>query len=144
MRKYTLFTDGASRGNPGASGIGAIAFDEHNASLFEYSCFLGEKTNNYAEYMAVLAGLKKLKKKLKTLSNISVEIRLDSELIARQLKGEYQIKEQSLQPLFIAIHNFCIKEKISPQYTHIPREKNERADTLANKGIDDGIPCEGI
>jgi len=133
---YTIYTDGASRGNPGPAGSGAIGYCENGAEMFRVSKFLGNKTNNQAEYEAVFLGLVELKKRAKDIKDVVVEIKMDSELVARQIKGEYQVKEPTLFPLYISIHNFIVKEKPSIIVTHIPREENKEADKLANIGID--------
>jgi len=133
---YTIYTDGASRGNPGPAGCGAIGYCENGAEMFRVSKFLGNKTNNQAEYEAVFLGLVELKKRAKDITDVVIEIKMDSELVARQIKGEYQVKEPTLFPLYIAIHNFIVKEKPSMVITHIPREENKEADKLANLGVD--------
>ena len=139
METYTVFTDGGARGNPGPAGAGAIIFNENGETLKEVSSFLGERTNNWAEYEAVIIGLEALKKIVgkEKRKNISVEVKLDSELIARQLSGIYQIKEESLFPQYIKVHNMRVKEFPNITFTHIPREKNKEADRLANVAMDD-------
>jgi ribonuclease HI len=102
-----IFTDGGSRGNPGLAGAGAVLFDEKGALLKEGSKFLGTMTNNEAEYEAVLLGLSLAKAhfgKVK-LKELSLEVCLDSELVARQLSLRYQVKEPRLFPYFVAISN---------------------------------------
>ena len=138
METYTVFTDGGARGNPGPAGAGAIIFNENGETLKEVSSFLGERTNNWAEYEAVVIGLEALKKIVgkEKRKNISVEVKLDSELIARQLSGIYQIKEESLFPQYIKVHNMRVKEFPNITFTHIPREKNKEADRLANEAMD--------
>jgi ribonuclease HI len=140
MRKITIFTDGGARGNPGPAGAGAVIFDEKNTILAEISEYVGEKTNNYAEYSAVVLALEALKKKIpkKERKQVSVRVRMDSELIARQLSGQYQIKEPTLFPFFIAIHNMCVSEFPNIIFTHVPRGENKHADRLANEAMDRG------
>jgi len=138
--KLTLFTDGGARGNPGLAGAGALVVDERGNPLKEISEFLGTRTNNWAEYQAVILGLEAIKKIVPGASrkDLVVEIKMDSELIARQLSGVYQIKEPSLFPQFIAVHNMIVKDFPRITFTHIPRERNKEADRLANQAMDKG------
>lgn len=139
MEKIIIYTDGGSRGNPGPAGIGAVIVNEKGKILKEYSNFLGVKTNNEAEYEAVIFGLKKIKALLgkEKIKNTEIEFRLDSQLIARQLNGQYKIEEERLFPLFIKIWN--LKMGFGPIiFTEIPREQNKEADRLANQAMDEG------
>jgi ribonuclease HI len=138
--KYIIYTDGGSRGNPGPSGAGAVIQDEKGTVLKESIKYTGEQTNNFAEYEAVVLGLEELKKivKEKDRKNIKIEIRMDSELIQRQLKGEYQIKVENLFGQYIKVHNMQVKHFPNITFTHIPREKNSHADKLANDAMDKG------
>jgi ribonuclease HI len=138
METWTCHTDGGARGNPGPSGIGVV-IDAPNGERTELSKYLGNGTNNFAEYAAVVLALQELKKKLGTRStNVAIEIRLDSELVKKQLSGEYQIKEASLVPQFIEIHNLRVSAFPHITFIHIPREKNKDADRLANEAMDRG------
>lgn len=136
--KYTIYTDGGSRGNPGIAGAGAVILNDQNEVLREVSKFIGEQTNNYAEYEAVILGLKELKKIVpeKERKNVNVEIKVDSELIQKQLSNEYQIKVENLFSQFIKVHNIMVKDFPNIIFTHIPREQNEKADRLANEAMD--------
>ena len=138
MEKMILHTDGGSRGNPGLSGAGVVVLDEKGEILKEGNTFLGVMTNNEAEYRALLFGLETIKKLFgKTkIRDLKIEVRLDSELICRQLNGEYQIKEERLVPLFIKIWNLRIADFKNLCFKHIPREKNVLADKLANEAMD--------
>lgn len=135
----TIYTDGGARGNPGPAGAGAVVIDEHGKVLKEISKFLGKQTNNWAEYEAVILGLQTLKTLVKkeNRKKLSVEVKLDSELVARQMSGIYQIKEETLFPQFIKIHNLCITDFPDIVFTHIPRAQNKNADRLANEAMDD-------
>ncbi len=137
MEKVICYTDGGARGNPGPAGAGVFITEENGKPLAEVSQFLGNATNNFAEYAAVLLALRTLKKKYgaKTKS-MAFEIRLDSELIERQLSYRYQIKEPGLVPQFMEIHNFRVKDFPNLTFTHIPRAKNREADRLANVAMD--------
>ncbi len=137
-RKIIIYTDGGARGNPGPAGAGAYITDEAGKEIKGVSKFLGVRTNNYAEYEAVILGLSELKKIIskEERKNISIEIRMDSELVQRQLSGKYQIKEESLFPLFIKIWNMKVADFPEISFIHIPREKNKEADRLANEAMD--------
>lgn len=132
MPKYLLYTDGAARGNPGPAGAGAYICDEGGDVVAEIAEYVGETTNNVAEYRALLAGLKKLVE----LGALDVEIRADSELMVRQIQGRYRVKHPNLQPLFAQA--VALLKKI-PGYSikHVVREENKEADRLANQAIDD-------
>ena len=137
MQKIILHTDGGARGNPGPAGVGVVIKDEDGTTRKELSKFLGHQTNNFAEYEAVILGLEGVKKIFGTAKckELSIEIRMDSELVARQLSGKYQIKEPTLFPQFIKIHNLRVSTFPHITFTHIPREKNKEADRLANEAM---------
>lgn len=138
MEKIVIYTDGGSRGNPGPAGTGVIIADAKGKIMKEYSNFIGIKTNNEAEYEAIIFGLQKIKALLgkEKIKNMEIEIKTDSQLAARQLSGKYKIEEERLFPLFIKIWN--LKMNFGPiKFTEIPREKNKKADTLANEAMDE-------
>ena len=130
-KKLIIYTDGGARGNPGPAGIGAVIYDEHNNIVSEISDYIGHATNNQAEYRAVIAALEKVRE----LNPEEVIFYLDSELVVKQLKGEYRVKNRDLAPLFIRIHNLKLEIK-KVDFFHIPREQNKIADRLANKAMD--------
>lgn len=139
MEKIIAYTDGGSRGNPGPAGIGIQIQDESGKVLSEVAQFLGNATNNFAEYTAVMVALQTLKAQFgKNTKDMQFEIRLDSELVKKQLNSEYQIKEPGLVPFFIEIHNMRVASFPNLMFTHIPREKNKEADRLANEAMDRG------
>lgn len=131
-QKIVVYVDGGSRGNPGPSAIGVVVAGK------EYGEYLGVKTNNQAEYLAVIFALKKIRQLLgrKKTKETEVEIRMDSELVARQLGGRYKIQEPELKPLFVDVHNlkFDFKKVV---FKYIPREENKAADKLVNKVLDE-------
>lgn len=137
-KKFIVHTDGGSRGNPGPSAIGVVICDESGRKIKEYGQKLEDiSTNNEAEYEAVIFALKKIKQlfgKDKT-AEMQVEFRLDSELVASQLNGDYKVSEERMQILFMKIWNlkFDFKKLI---FKSIPREKNRRADELVNQALD--------
>ncbi len=133
MTKVIIFTDGGARGNPGPAGIGAVIYDENKKVIAEISEYLGVATNNQAEYKALIAAITRAK----SLGASELDCFLDSELVVKQLKREYKVKNKDLAPLFLMIHNLSLDfKKIS--YTHIPRERNKEADRLANEAMDRG------
>ena len=127
-----LFTDGASRGNPGEAGAGSVLFGGDGQELAARSYYLGQCTNNVAEYKALIMGLQSVLE----LDCGKVEIYLDSQLIVRQIQGSYKVKHPTLKPLFIQVNALLAKIN-SWTVAHVPREQNKRADALANKGIDE-------
>ena len=129
--KVTIFSDGGARGNPGPAGIGAVLTDESEQTVAEVSEYIGETTNNQAEYRALLAGLEKAKE----LGATDVSCFLDSELVVNQLNRKYKVKDKDLAPLFVQIHNLTIQIG-SVTFQHVPREKNTHAGALVNKAID--------
>ncbi|PIP27844.1 MAG: hypothetical protein COX29_04330 [Candidatus Moranbacteria bacterium CG23_combo_of_CG06-09_8_20_14_all_35_22] len=131
--KIVMFTDGGSRGNPGPAGIG-IYVETLDKKFGEY---IGETTNNVAEYSALIYGLKKLKQLLgkdKT-KQYEIECNLDSELIVKQMNHEYKIKDENVQKNFIEIWNLMLDFK-NVIFKHIPREENSVADALVNEALD--------
>lgn len=132
--EFFIYTDGASRGNPGEAGVGAVIADTRGRTVKELKCFLGMATNNVAEYRAVILALEKALQ----LGAVSVNVNLDSELVVRQLRGEYRVREPNLKILHrqtLEILNRFLKYSIH----YIPREENRRADQLANEAIDQRI-----
>lgn len=139
MRKITCYTDGGSRGNPGVSGAGVVVKDENGKTLKEVSEFLGNGTNNFAEYAAVILALRTLKQMFgKETREMKFDICLDSELVKKQLSGEYQIKEPGLVPQFIEVNNMRVTHFPHLTFTHVSREENQMADRLANDAMDNG------
>jgi len=129
--KYIVHTDGAARGNPGPAAIGVVIEDEEGRTVYEASRALGVRTNNEAEYQALITALEYLK----DLRPAEVEFRLDSELVVKQIGGQYKVKEPRLQALHgqvIMLLNAVKKFK----FRHVRREDNARADELANEALD--------
>lgn len=138
MKKITIYTDGGSRGNPGKAAIGVVFCNERDQIIKKYGECIGDNlTNNDAEYSAVIFALKKFKalfgKAIATTSD--VEIRADSELVVKQLNGEYRLQDPKIQQFFIEIWNLKFDFK-SVKFKHIPREKNKEADRLVNEALD--------
>ncbi len=137
--KYIAYTDGGARGNPGPAGSGAAIYSESGEVLREAHLALGRATNNFAEYSAVILALETLKKIIPEArrKESEIEIRMDSELVARQMGGMYEIKEPTLFPLFIKVHNLMVKSFPKTKFVHVPREKNKHADALSNVAMDE-------
>ena len=129
--RLTIFTDGGARGNPGPAGIGVLIEDEEGNTVLEHSRYLGEATNNQAEYQAVIDALEHAKGR----GVDELEFRLDSELVVRQINGDYRVKDQELAKLFLKVWNLRNSfRKVT--FAHIRREQNKRADRLANEAMD--------
>ena len=138
MRKIIIYIDGGSRGNPGPAAIGVVFCNEKGQCFKRYSEYLGENlTNNEAEYQAVIFALQKFKALFgkELAKNTDIEIKSDSELLIRQLKGEYKILDLKIQPLFLKIWNLKIDFK-KIKFSLISREKNKEADRLANEALE--------
>ena len=123
--------DGAARGNPGPAGCGAVIADENGAIVKELSRYLGHATNNVAEYEALLMGLEALLR----MGRKSVVVQSDSELLVRQLNGQYRVKDEKLKVLFQRVAAL-LSQFSSYRIVHVRRELNKLADRLANQGID--------
>jgi len=138
MKKIIIYTDGGSRGNPGKAAIGAVFCNEKDQKIRDYAEFLGDNiTNNEAEYSAVIIALKKFKALFgkELAKNSDIEIRADSELVVKQLGGEYKVLEPKIQQLFLEVWNLKFDFK-NVKFKLIPREKNKEADRLVNEALD--------
>lgn len=136
MLKLIIFTDGASRGNPGLAGAGFIVFDQKNQELNQEAFFLGEKTNNEAEYFALLRSLAWLKNFLVKEKVQEVEWRLDSKLVVEQVNKRWKIKEKRLKLLVEKVWQYLASFDFTYRLIYISREDNQAADQLANQAID--------
>ncbi|KKS31307.1 hypothetical protein A2380_03005 [candidate division WWE3 bacterium RIFOXYB1_FULL_43_24] len=129
--KYQMNTDGGARGNPGPSAIGVVIRNEKKEKIFELGTYIGKATNNQAEYAALIEGLKAaLERKISHL-----DCRLDSELIVKQLKGEYRVKNIDLKTLWLTARELASRFK-EIEFSHVLRENNQDADLLVNKALD--------
>ncbi len=129
--KLILHTDGGARGNPGPAGIGVVINDEKGAELKAIGEAIGDGTNNQAEYKALLKGMTEAV----AMGADQITCYLDSELVVKQLRGEYKIKEPGLQILASEALRLTAKFK-SVEFKHVPREENARADELYNNALD--------
>jgi ribonuclease HI len=138
-----LFSDGGSRGNPGQAAIAAILEDPLKGEVLQqHAERIGVETNNVAEYRALIEGLKMAKR----FQPARLICHLDSELVVRQLNGQYQVKMETLKPFFQEIQSLA-EDFNDVVFTHIPREDNYRADALVNKVLDElkqGSAARGI
>ncbi|MGH3049202.1 MAG: reverse transcriptase-like protein, partial [Gaiellaceae bacterium] len=143
-RRLIVEADGGSRGNPGPAGYGAVVLDASTHELLrEESEFLGVKTNNFAEYNGLLAGLRAAHA---IDPSARVEVRMDSRLVVEQMSGRWQVKHPDLRPLVREAASLA-SSLGSVSYTWIPRERNKLADALANKAMDAGTgraPRSGV
>ena len=142
--KITIHTDGGARGNPGPAAIGVVIEALRQAQgkaviewKKEYGEYIGETTNNEAEYKAVIFALKKLKQLIGSdkCGASSVEFLIDSELIVKQLNKEYKLKDKNIQNFFIEIWNLTF-DFGGVSFQHIPREENTDADRIVNQVLD--------
>lgn len=134
MKKIKVFTDGGSRGNPGQASYGFVILDEKGKLIYEEGKYIGVTTNNVAEYSGVLEALKYVKKNL-AHEALSIELFADSRLVVEQLSGRFKVKSPHLKPMIEQIKILAF-EFGGISYTHIPREKNFRADCLVNLALD--------
>ncbi len=134
--KLIINTDGGSRGNPGPAGIGAVLKNEKGDIVDEVSEYIGEATNNQAEYLAVVSALEHaLEHALEQSKEYELEFILDSELIVKQVNREYKVKNKELAPLFMKVYNLS-QQFGKVTFRHVPREMNKEADTLVNQALD--------
>lgn len=139
MSHFTIHADGGSRGNPGPSGAGAMIRDHLGSSVASVSQFLGTKTNNYAEYEAVILALETLAKLIGAgkVSATEVEVKMDSELVVKQMKGVYKVKHPTMKAQYARlIHAAGMFKDVT--FSHVPRAQNSDADALANEAMDRG------
>ncbi|MDD5428650.1 MAG: ribonuclease HI family protein [Candidatus Omnitrophica bacterium] len=129
-KKFFLYADGGARGNPGPAGIGAVILDSNKKKIKELYKYIGETTNNNAEYNALISALEEAC----SLGADEVVVNLDSELIVKQLNGEYKVKSADIKPLFEKAIE-ALKKFRSFEIRHIDRSENKEADKLVNKAI---------
>lgn len=132
--RLRVYSDGAARGNPGPSGAGAVLVEPNGQVVDRLGKFLGVQTNNYAEYMGLLIGLRRAAH----LGVREIEVYADSELMIRQLGGRYQVKSPTLKPLYdeaVRLLNDFSRVKL----VHVPREMNVAADEMSNRAIDERL-----
>lgn len=129
--KLITYSDGGARGNPGPAGAGGVVQTPEEEVLAEVSEYLGETTNNIAEYKALILTLQKASR----FASKSLEVRADSELMVKQLRGEYKVKNEGLKPLYLQVKDLLSHYK-NVTVKHVYRSDNKRADELANEAMD--------
>jgi ribonuclease HI len=136
--KLIIYSDGGSRGNPGPAAVGVVVQNDQGQVLKQYGEAIGQATNNEAEYQAAIFALKKIKQVFgKTkMKQAKIQMRLDSELVVKQLNHQYKIEEPGLQPLFLAIWNLMM-DFGQVSFSAVPRAKNRAADRLVNQALDE-------
>lgn len=132
MTKVLIYTDGGSRNNPGPAGAGAV-ITQNGKILAEISKYLGERTNNFAEYEAIILALQKVCEL--SLESEPIEIRADSKLAIEQLSGNWKVKNANVRKQFVKVQKL-LETFNDIKFIHIPREKNKEADALANLAMD--------
>ena len=137
FQKVIIYIDGGSRNNPGPAAFGVVFTKENGEILKKYSQYIGEATNNEAEYQGLIFALKKAKALFgkERIKSLPIEVRSDSELLIKQMKGEYKIKNPKIQSLFLKAWNLKVDFK-NLVFSLIPREMNKEADRLVNEALD--------
>lgn len=131
-----MFTDGAARGNPGPAGLGVVIEDDQGLRLRGLCRYIGKATNNQAEYLAIIEGLRAVEE----LKPERLEVFLDSKLVVEQIAGRFRVKNGALAPL----HHQAVEllgRFAQVDVNHVPRERNRGADALANRAIDEYKPA---
>ena len=132
--KARLFTDGGARGNPGPAAYGYVLEAEDGTVIASHGEAIGVATNNVAEYSGLIAGLRKAIE----LQIVDVELVSDSELMVKQMRGEYRVKNAALQELFLEASRLA-RQLASVEYRHVKRAHNELADRLVNEALDASV-----
>lgn len=132
MREIKIYSDGGSRGNPGQGAVGFVVYEGQKV-IYKKGEKIGHCTNNEAEYQAVLKALSYVESKI---SSGKIDFYLDSELVVKQLNGEYKVKDEKLKPLFLKIREKVITRGGLISFSHVLREKNKIADSLVNAALD--------
>lgn len=133
MKVLRLFTDGAARGNPGPAGLGMVLEDDQGLRLWGGHRYVGSATNNRAEYLALIDGLRKAAE----WRPDRLEVYMDSQLVVEQVAGRYKVRDPGLQPLHRQVQDL-LQAFPRVSVSHVPRERNRGADALANRAIDEG------
>lgn len=143
MSKIYINTDGGSRGNPGPAGIGIVFYDENSNEIHNCKEYIGDTTNNQAEYRAILKALQVLVKSKWFLTNNNagshVVCRLDSKLVVEQINGNYKVKNEGISVVLDLLNNIRKDIKLNIKFAHVRREENKRADQLVNEALDEKL-----
>ena len=127
---WMVYTDGGSRGNPGPAGCGAVLISPEGEKK-ELHKYVGIQTNNYAEYYGMILAFEELVK----MGIKSIHLKADSQLMIKQMKGEYRVKNENLKPLYLKAKKLC-ENFDSVEFEHVKRHLNKEADALANLAMD--------
>lgn len=138
IKKFTVYTDGGARGNPGPAAIGVYIIDSEGKEILRKSKQIGEATNNIAEYSAVIEALKWIRENFQSVLNIgdfNLQFYLDSSLVVNQLNGIFKVKQNHLRELLLQVK--LLEQEVGGKilYNFIPREKNKIADSLVNNSF---------
>jgi len=140
MDKIFINTDGGSRGNPGPAAIGVVFYDAEQKEIHGYGKFIGHKTNNEAEYEAIISALQTLTKSkwfaANNLSHKEVVCRLDSQLVVEQINGNYKVKQDHIAVFISQIRELITLMHLKISFVYVPREQNKRADKYVNIALD--------
>ncbi len=131
-----VFTDGGSRGNPGDAAIGGVVFGPNKSLQYEFSKYIGETTNNVAEYKALLHVLEWLSTHEESEPLESIVCYLDSKLVVEQMNRNWKIKDSKMKELALKCWNIVNSMNCEPSFVHVRREKNKEADALVNQALD--------
>jgi len=135
MQKMTIFTDGGARGNPGPAAIGVVMYDENDNEMSTLSECIGDATNNVAEYKAVVRALEHTATLVDDTKAVKITLKLDSQLVERQLNGAYKVKDAGMKELH-TVATELIGQYSSVEFIHVKRELNKVADKLVNQALD--------
>lgn len=141
MNILNIYTDGGARGNPGPAGIGVVFQNDRGEVIYTHKEYIGEATNNQAEYLAIIKAIELVLKSKWFLENNRKEsskivCKLDSQLVVEQICGNYKVKNSGISELISQLKNLLNQIEIHIEFIHIKRERNKLADKLVNKAID--------
>jgi ribonuclease HI len=142
MAKISIFTDGGARGNPGPAALGVYIEDEKKQELVRIGKRLGDTTNNVAEYSAILEGFKWALENKNKYDLEQINFYMDSQLACSQLTGLFKVKNPRIREFVFEIRQIEAQLKLPIFYTHIPREKNFKADLMVNLALDNKLPSD--
>lgn len=137
-----IYSDGGSRGNPGPAACAFVVIDDGKV-IFKNSKYLETATNNFAEYSGAIEALTWLSNSKYLNQDLPITFYMDSELVVKQINGEYKIKDETLKKLILIIRNLLSKIKTKIIFKSVPREKNKLADFLVNKQLDSKLFGQG-
>ncbi|MBI4138136.1 MAG: ribonuclease HI family protein [Candidatus Wildermuthbacteria bacterium] len=145
MNKFIVYTDGGARGNPGPAAIGVVIKNEKGQTLKEYGEYIGETTNNEAEYRAAISALKKIKSAWgkESAKRTKVLVCADSELLVKQASGQYKIEHPKIQQFFLELWNAKV-DFAEVLFKAVPREQNKEADRMVNQALDQKLGARSL